>query len=122
MPPVLPTAFALLTAAAGWFYLFYSRAARNLAGVEGAADNRARVLLRRAGGCCMIALAVCFFMGSTTFTPAEEHPAGFVASWFAVLLLLGTTIVLALIDVRLTVRLRRRARGRIPGGAADDRR
>jgi hypothetical protein len=103
----LSTAFALLTAAAGWFYLFYSRAAHNLAGVEGTADNRARVLLRRFGGVCMIALGVCFFMGFNTFTP-EERPTAFVTTWFAVFLLLGTTIVLALIDVRLTLRLRRK--------------
>ena len=103
----LPTAFALLTAAAGWFYLFYSRAAHNLARVEGAADNRARVLLRRAGGVCMIALGICFFMGFNTFDP-KERPSAFVTTWFAVFLLLGTTMVLALIDVRLTMRLRRR--------------
>lgn len=103
----LPTAFALLTAAAGWFYLFYSRAAHNLSGVEGAADNRARVLLRRAGGVCMILLGVGFFMGFNTFDP-KERPSAFIATWFAVFLLLGTTMVLALIDVRLTMRLRRR--------------
>jgi Na+/H+ antiporter NhaD/arsenite permease-like protein len=103
----LPTAFALLTAAAGWFYLFYSRAAHNLSNVENQADNRNRVLLRRAGGVCMIALGVCFFMGFNTFDP-KERPSAFVTTWFAVFLLLGTTMVLALIDVRLTIRLRRR--------------
>ena len=103
----LATAFALLTAAAGWFYLFYSRAAHNLSEVEGKVDNRNRVLLRRTGGVCMIALGVCFFMGFNTFDP-KERPSAFITTWFAVFLLLGTTIVLALIDIRLTIRLRRR--------------
>ena len=103
----LPTAFALLTAAAGWFYLFYSRAAHRLSGVEGVADNRARLMLRRTGGVCMILLGVCFFMGFNTFDP-KEHPTAFITTWLAVFLLLGTTMVLALIDVRLTMRLRRK--------------
>jgi Na+/H+ antiporter NhaD/arsenite permease-like protein len=103
----LPTAFALLTAAAGWFYLFYSRAAHDLSGIENEADNRHRVLLRRAGGVCMILLGIGFFMGFNTFDP-KERPIAFFAIWLAVFLLLGTTIVLALIDIHLTMRLRRR--------------
>ena len=115
----LPTAFALLTAAAGWFYLFYSRAAHNLSAVENQADNRSRVMLRRVGGVCMILLGVCFFMGFNTFDP-RERPTAFVTTWLTVFLLLGTTIVLALIDIRLTVRLRRRKEQQSRRAPTDD--
>src|SRR5690349_18547762 len=107
MQSYLTTAFALITAAAGWFYLFYSRAAHNLSAVEHAAANRFRVGLRRAGGVCMIALGILFFVGFNTVS-ADESPNAFVTTWFAVLLLLGTIVVLALIDVRMTMQFRKR--------------
>src|SRR5438477_523722 len=46
----LSTALALLIGIAGWYYLFYSRAAEKLAGVESQRLNRLRASLRRAGG------------------------------------------------------------------------
>ncbi len=105
----LATVFALLTGAAGWFYLFYSRAAQGLAGIEQERINRLRVGLRRIGGVLMILLAVLFFVGFNTFDP-QENPDAFVATWITVLLLLATILVLALIDVRLTFKLRKRPR------------
>ncbi len=106
MHSYLTTTFALITAAAGWFYLFYSRGAHNLSEVENASVNRSRVGLRRAGGVCMIALGVLFFVGFNTVS-AEDNPNAFITVWFTVMLLLGTIMVLALIDVRMTMRLRR---------------
>ena len=43
----LPAIFALLVAAAGWYYLFYSKAAIGLRGIEDDRQNRLRVRLRR---------------------------------------------------------------------------
>src|SRR4051794_41753592 len=50
MSSPLPAILALLTGVAGWFYLFFSRAAHRLAGVEDDRLNRRRVRLRPIGG------------------------------------------------------------------------
>ncbi|MGH7215084.1 MAG: hypothetical protein ACREIT_10010 [Tepidisphaeraceae bacterium] len=99
--------FALLVAAAGWFYMFYSRAAVNLAGLEDQKLNRWRIRLRRVSGGAMFLLAIALFMGEYTFD-AEERPQAFMLAWLAALLLLLMIVILALIDLRLTWRLRRR--------------
>jgi UDP-N-acetylmuramyl pentapeptide phosphotransferase/UDP-N-acetylglucosamine-1-phosphate transferase len=111
----LPALFALVVGAAGWFYLFYSRAATNLGEVEDPALNRRRIRLRRVGGFLMLLLAVAFTAGFYTFTGETESGAlrnelGFMLAWLAVLVLLGSIVVLGLIDLRLTMRLRRRDR------------
>ena len=107
MTLALPAILALLTGVAGWFYLFYSRAAHGLAALEDQRLNRKRVRLRRAGGAAMLLLAVGFYVGFYAADPGV-HPKLFVAAWIAVLVLLAAIVVLALIDVRLTFRLRRR--------------
>jgi hypothetical protein len=86
---MLQTAFALVVAAAGWYYMFYSQAASRLAGVEGEAVNRRRVRLRRVNGLMMFLLGVFFFAG-----------------FFAVDLDRPTVALLAAIDVRLTLKLK----------------
>ena len=45
MQKTLGAIFSLLTAAAGWHYLFYSRAAHRLGVIEDAALNERRVML-----------------------------------------------------------------------------
>jgi hypothetical protein len=114
MRELLTGIFAFLVAASGWFYMFYSRAARNLAGVENPQMNRRRVILRRVGGFCMMLLAVCFFAGFNTFDEVES-PQAFMLTWLAVMLLLILIVVLALIDVRLTWRMRRERQKRESG-------
>ena len=102
--------FSLLTAAAGWYYMFYSPAARNLEDLESRGINRQRVRLRRFGGGTMLLLGVLFFVGFQNW--AETIRAVFLAVWLGVLFLLATIIALAMIDVRLTWKLRRlRRRG-----------
>ena len=101
----LPTIFALLTGVAGWFYLFYSQAAHRLSGIEDKRLNRRRVRLRRAGGVVMLALAVLFYAGFHTVDP-QNDPNAFVTVWLCVFVLLAMIIVLALLDMRLTYRLR----------------
>ena len=101
----LPAILALLTGVAGWFYLFYSRAALGLAGIEQERLNRRRIRLRRFGGLVMLLLAVGFYLGFYGFAP-EQRPRTFVGVWLAVMVLLGMLVLLAMIDVRLTLRIR----------------
>ena len=103
---VLPSILALLIGIAGWYYLFYSQAAQRLAGVENGRLNRMRVRLRRAGGLVLLLLAPCFFAGFHTVS-ADEQPRAFVYVWLTVFLLLATTILLAMVDLGLTWKLRR---------------
>jgi hypothetical protein len=99
---ILAAILALLTGAAGWYYLFYPNAAHRLAGLEESHINRRRILLRRINGLAMLLLAVCFFM---LFWTVTRSPA-ILLVLVGVLLLLILILVLALIDLRLTWRLR----------------
>ena len=101
---------ALFCAAAGWFYLFYSRAAARLAALEEKQANWRRIRLRRICGGAMFLLAVGLYSGFHAVDVAG-NPKAFLAVWLAVLLLLFAVVVLALADVRLTARLRRRHDG-----------
>lgn len=110
----LATVFALLTGIAGWFYLFYSKAAVHLGDIEQERFNRRRIRLRRGGGAAMLLLAVLFYAGFNSVDPSRT-PEAFVAVWLGVCGLLLAIIILALLDVRLTWRLRqRRLRGDDP--------
>lgn len=101
----LPGIFALFVAAAGWFYLFYSRAAERLEGIEAGELNRKRRSIRRIGGIAMCMLGVAFFAGSYTFNPNTQKGA-FVAIWLSVMLLLVIVTASGLLDLRLTIKLR----------------
>jgi len=111
----LSTALALLIGIAGWYYLFYSRAAEKLAGVESQRLNRLRASLRRAGGLVLLLLAPTFFAG---FNSVDYHdsPRAFLAIWVAVVALLGLNVLLAVVDVGLTWKLRRQ---RLAAGRSD---
>ena len=95
--------FALLTAAAGWYYMFYSRAAHRLERVEAQHINLWRIRLRRFGGAAMMLLAILFFAGFQQWV--ESRAALFAGIWLGVLFLLLTIVVLALFDLRLTWKL-----------------
>ena len=105
MKQYLPAMFSLVVAAAGWFYMFYSRAAHNLGEFENNQLNLRRVRLRRVGGFAMFCLAVAFFIG---FQPYVWN-SGAVALgiWMLVMLLLLAIVVLGLVDLRLTWQLRK---------------
>lgn len=111
---LLPAILALLTATAGWFYMFHSKAAEGLADVEERRLNLRRVRLRRVGGFVMICLGVMLYLGFHA-ADAEARPRVFLAVWLGVMLLLAVVVLLALIDVRLTLRLRHRQR--LAGGS-----
>jgi hypothetical protein len=99
---------ALLIAAVGWYYLFYSRAAQRLEGIEEDRANRARGILRRTNAVIMLLMAVAIAFGSIRMERMTAEV--FVITWASVLVLLLIAVVLALIDVRLTFKLRRSLR------------
>lgn len=109
MRPLLAI-FALLVAAVGWYYLFYSRAAERLEGVEEDRDNRRRGILRRTNGIIMLLMAVGIAAG--TLRMERLTPEVLMLTWLGVMVLLFVSVVLALIDVRLTLKLRRTLRER----------
>jgi hypothetical protein len=102
----LSTILALLIGIAGWYYLFYSRAAHKLEGVESQRLNRLRVGLRRAGGLVLLLLAPMFFAGFHT-VDADDSPNTFVVIWVVVMGLLGINVLLAMVDVGLTWKIHR---------------
>jgi hypothetical protein len=103
--------FALLIAAVGWYYLFYSRAAARLETIEAENANRLRGILRRANGVVMLLMAVGIAAATFRFAPRgfKQEEA---LTWLAVIVLLLVSVILALIDVRLTWKLRQGLRER----------
>ena len=104
----LPAIFSLLVGAAGWFYMFYSQAASNLAPLEEQPINTMRIRLRRLGGLAMILLAVSFYLGFAAMEHDHSSTAAFCM--LLVFILLGIIIVLGFVDLRLTNRIRRSKR------------
>src|SRR5262245_41033647 len=102
----LPAVLALLVLAAGWYYLFYSPAAHRLSGIEQPHLNTLRIRLRRANGVVMMLLAVAFYSAAYTISERTEKNVAIMVL-MSIPILLCAMIVLALIDVRLTQRLRR---------------
>jgi hypothetical protein len=110
MMSVVIDIFALACAVAGWFYLFYSKAAGKLAIVESAAHNTTRVRLRRLCGAAMVLLGIGVYAG---FNAVDDHrnPGIYLAVWMGSILLLLLIIVLVAADIHLTRALRRKVRG-----------
>ena len=102
-------AFAVLVAAAGWYYMFYSRAASSLGGLESDILNRQRVRLRRVGGFCMFLLGVAFFVLFQSID-RQDRPKLFFLMLLLVFILLLAIVALGLVDLRLTWKLRRKIR------------
>src|SRR3954468_11352609 len=100
----LPDIFSLLVMAAGWYYIFYSPAARRLSGIEDSKLNTFRIRLRRFNGLVMMLLAVAFFAALHTV----EQPRSMAWVFMSILMLLAAMLILALIDLQLTRRLRAR--------------
>ena len=113
----LPAIFACLVGGAGWFYLFFSKSATRLVGVEGEKANRLRVRLRRLGGAAMLLLAVAFYWTITAGTREPPNPWGVLIGGSAVILLLVAILILALADLRLTRKFRNARRRSMREGA-----
>jgi hypothetical protein len=105
---LVPALVALLTAAAGWHYLFYSQAATRLAEFEAEAVNLRRQRLRRVGGAVMLLLGLAIYAGLTV-ADETRGPRVFVIVWLVVFGLIALLVLLALWDIRLTHALRRQA-------------
>ena len=105
MPVAVALVIAAVVAVAGGYYLFFSRAARRLAPMEGDDVNGRRHRLRRTNGAVLVALAGLFAAGS--LLDPRRHPWAYVTVWFTIVFLLAVVMSLATIDVRLTARLRR---------------
>lgn len=111
---ILAGILSLLIAAAGWYYMFYSRAAQNLSAIEGDAANRRRVTLRRANGFTMVALAVVLYIGVAALARTDDGGASqpnvklFLAMMVILMTLIVILLVLGLMDLRLTQQLRKR--------------
>ncbi len=103
-----PAAIALVVGAAGWWYLFYSSGAARLGGFESDQANRSRVRLRRANAMVMLLLAVGVAVG--IYGVGAERPVTYLAVWGAVMALLIVFMILALLDLRLTWRLKEQLR------------
>ena len=102
---------SLLIAALGWYYLFYSRAAKRLESIEDQRTNRFRGVLRRVNAIVMLLMALGIALGTYHFDPDQDR-IDFALVWLGVVLLLMVCVILALIDLRLTIKLRTRLRER----------
>ena len=105
--PSAPSILALIVAIAGWFYLFNSKAAQRLDGIEAPAANNRRDRLRRLNGLAMLPLALGFYAGFKI--DPHLHPIIFLSLWTIVVILLVFVVLLAIVDLRLTARLRRKS-------------
>ena len=110
MTTALADIFALACGVAGWFYLFYSKAAKRLAAVESAAQNALRVLLRRLCGAAMILLGIGFYAGFNAVDD-QRDPVMFLAVWMGTMLLLLLIAALVAGDIHLTRALRKKSGG-----------
>ncbi|HEX4797067.1 MAG TPA: hypothetical protein VH370_24965 [Humisphaera sp.] len=99
----------LLIAASGWYYLFYSRAAQKLSGVEADTSNRRRVLLRRCNGVVMMFLAMLLYFANH-IVELKDRPIAATAVLLGIIGMLGISVVLGWVDLRLTMDLRSRRR------------
>src|SRR6476659_6926106 len=108
---VMPAIFALLVGAIGWYYLFFSQAAQRLGSIEEQRTNRRRGLLRRINAILMLLIALGIAVATYKFERRGFEDA-FLLTWVAVMMLLLGVVILGLIDVRLTWKLRRTLRDR----------
>ena len=118
MTTYLPAIFALIVGAAGWFYMFYSRAALKLASMEPPQANQRRVRLRRACGFVMILLAFVFYAGCVALD--RERWSLAMLYMMAVFVCMLVILLLAWIDVRMIRDLRRRQQQRAAAASSAD--
>jgi len=112
---VMAAILSLLIAVAGWHYLVHSTAANKLVIVEDEKVNQRRIRLRRVGGFFLLALAATLYIGFHQLDKDDfdQHDAVMAFTWLAVaVLMLCVVVVLALLDIRLTARLRKHLKPR----------
>jgi hypothetical protein len=109
MTPVFADIFAILCGVAGWFYLFYSKAASRLAGMETPSHLAMRIRLRRICGGALILLGTSVYAGSNAIND-QTSPGLYLGTWMGVMLLLLIVVSLAAADLYLTRLLHRKLR------------
>jgi hypothetical protein len=111
MNQIIPTIFSLLCAGAGWYYLMHAGSAAKLGSYERPADNLLRIRLRRWGGILLVMIAIAFYIG---FRVADADGNGVVValSMLTVIVLLPIVLLLALVDMKLTRKMRESFRNR----------
>jgi hypothetical protein len=103
---VVVNILSLMVAASGWYYLFYSRAAHRLEKLEDRRLNLSRIRCRRAAGGLLSIMGVLMFIGGQRQTEPEAHPRLYIGIWTGVMALLLVIVILAMIDLRLTLKIR----------------
>ena len=100
----MPGIFAIVLAAVGGWYVFMSKAATDLAGIEAKRRNRQRVKLRRLNGVVIVLMSGALFV----LLAAADRRDPNLAIWGMLLMcvLLTTSLALAVRDIRLTRQLR----------------
>ena len=105
MSAVFVDTLCLLIAAAGWYYMFYSRAARDMEDLEARQINMKRVICRRINGGVIMLLGIMVFAGSQNLPPVV-----YLIVWFVAMSLLALSVMLGMVDLRLTWKLSRARR------------
>ena len=79
----LPAIFALLVGAVGWYYLFFSKAASRLGGIEEQRSNRLRGLLRRINAILMLLIALGIAFATYKFEDRRGYEDAYLLTWEA---------------------------------------
>ncbi|MGC4033546.1 MAG: hypothetical protein QM754_17805 [Tepidisphaeraceae bacterium] len=99
------TIFAMLCAAAGWYYMLHADKAEDLSGFERPNDNRLRIRLRRWNGVLLVVMALAFYVGFR-IADKDAGPLAIAICLGAVLILLPVVLFLAYVDIRLTRKMK----------------
>lgn len=102
---MLPALFSLLVAATGWYYLFQVRLPIDPGDEQTRLFNLRRYGLRRLGGFLMLSLGILIFAGFLAVDQTQPTRAFFLI-WLSVCVLVVAVLLLALIDMRLTWKMR----------------
>ena len=69
---LVPGALSIAILLIGWYYVFYSKAAERLNGVEPTPVNRKRQIHRRLGGLLLLPMSALFLAGSYWIDPHDR--------------------------------------------------
>jgi hypothetical protein len=97
--------FSLFVAASGWHYLFQARGPYATVEDPTYRYNIRRLHFRKLGGLLMLVLGSLIFAGFFAVDQSEPTSA-FIAIWLSVMTLVLIVILLALVDLRLTLKMR----------------
>ena len=115
MQNAITAIFCTLCMAAGWYYLARSQGVARLALLESPRRNATRRRARRMGAWSMMMIGAAgfwlMFEVDRTDTPSRVRSLRVVVAAFAVMIALLTMVLSAMVDMYLTMRMRRSNRG-----------